>query len=305
MGLKNWTIVAKAIKGMARGASAYRRYLVDTEHRNHKGKTESIDHVWGDAGALVMNQMGRWRQMEATRTTKRGRPRESLAHSFVLSLPRDALKGDPTAQDWNYIAQVMMHTIAEELGESLATIRADSFANVHMNQANPHLNLMIGALRDDDGQIVDRRLGKKGITHALKRVTTPLIDNLLDLDHATYKPRRAGLRAMEKWQWEQAKALDARRQEIDAHLETEIKRIYTQASVDAFHNITKKMDDGPGAALRKAHQKELIRSRQIKESIQERIKNAQKDRFTATKGLSDPKMKFKPRNNSKNSPEPT
>lgn len=209
MGIKNWTVKTKGISGGSGGMAAYGKYLEDAEHKNHKGKTESITHVSGNAMQLVM-KMGK-RASERTIKTqiagKGGRPVETLAQSFVVSLPA---KIRPKPEQWTAIAQDIVRALSVKLGVTFDDLVKDMFINAHENENNPHLNLVIGKI-DEHGEI-RKSVSQKAALNVIKNTVNASVLRVLGVDHAEYVPQRENVGKKEKWQHDIAIAAELARE---------------------------------------------------------------------------------------------
>lgn len=221
MGIKNWTVKAKGISGGAGGMAAYGKYLEDTKHKNHKGKTESITHVSGNAMQLVMKmgKRGAERTLKSQLAGKGGRPVETLAQSFVVSLPAN-LRPEPG--QWLSIARDVVRALAKKLDESFDDLVADMFINAHENSNNPHLNLVVGKL-DKNGDI-RKKVTQKAALSTIKNAVNASVLNVLGADHATYEPQRSGYPKMEKWEYEIAVA-EERKKELESKADELVEEI--------------------------------------------------------------------------------
>lgn len=183
MAIKNWTVKTKSVEGGSNGIAAYGRYLEDTEHRNHKGKTESITPVSGNWRGLVMRQTALMAKRNLDKP-KGGRPVSTLAQSFVLSLPPE-LK--PTPDQWKKIAQKLIQSLNDALPASKKLGTYDSFVNAHENTNNPHLNIIIGKLAEN-GEI-RKEITQKSALHRIKQAANAAIFEVLGVSNIEYNPR--------------------------------------------------------------------------------------------------------------------
>ena len=209
MGIKNWTVKTKGISGGSSGMAAYGKYLEDANHKNHKGKTEAITHVSGNAMQLVM-KMGK-RASERTIKTqiagKGGRPVETLAQSFVVSLPA---RIRPKPEQWTAIAQDIVRALSVKLGVTFDDLAKDMFINAHENENNPHLNLVIGKI-DEHGEI-RKSVTQKAALNVIKNTVNASVLRVLGVDHAEYVPQRENVGKKEKWQHDIAMAAELARE---------------------------------------------------------------------------------------------
>lgn len=234
MAIKNWTVRTKAVTGGSGGVAAYGRYLEDENHRNHRGKTEAITPVSGDWRRLTAEQALRasQRTAEAQARGRGGRPVETLAQSFVVSLPAELR---PTRKQWLAIARDVVKAIQSKLPVDQAIAGAgDVFVNAHENVRNPHLNIVIGKL-SATGEI-RKKITQKAVLSAVKTAVNAAVVRELGVDHSEYVPRRSGLRNMEKWQYEQELAKEAiqraeQAEQAELHAQGNVKEL-AEAAVD-------------------------------------------------------------------------
>ena len=229
MAIKNWTVRTKSVTGGSGGVAAYGRYLEDPNHRNHRGKTEAITAVSGDWRRLTAEQTLRASQRTANTQArgKGGRPIETLAQSFVVSLPAELR---PTRKQWLAIARDVLRAIQSKLPVDQAIAGAgDVFVNAHENTKNPHLNILIGKLAEN-GEI-RKRVTQKAVLSAVKNAVNAAVFRELGADHAEYVPQRSGLRNMEKWQYEQelAKMAIQRAHEAELHAQGNVQELAEEA----------------------------------------------------------------------------
>lgn len=229
MAIKNWTVRTKAVTGGSGGVAAYGRYLEDAHHRNHRGKTEAITPVAGDWRRLTAEQTLRasQRTAEAQARGRGGRPVETLAQSFVISLPAELR---PTPKQWRAITRDVVKAIQSKLPVDQAIAGAgDVFVNAHENVRNPHLNIVIGKL-SATGEI-RKKITQKAVLSAVKTAVNAAVVRELGVDHSEYVPRRSGLRNMEKWQYEQELAKEAiqRAEQAELHAQGNVQELAEEA----------------------------------------------------------------------------
>jgi hypothetical protein len=190
MGIKNWTVKTKGISGGSSGMAAYGKYLEDANHKNHKGKTEAITPVHGNAMQLVMKMGGRAskRTIDAQIAGKGGRPIETLAQSFIVSLPAEMR---PTPAQWKSIAIDIIKALSVKLEVNPSDLAKDIFINAHENENNPHLNLLIGKL--DENCDIRKKITQKAALSTIKNAVNASVLRVLGVDHAEYVPQRSGL----------------------------------------------------------------------------------------------------------------
>jgi hypothetical protein len=209
VGIKNWTVKTKGISGGSGGMAAYGKYLEDANHKNHKGKTEAITHVSGNAMQLVIKMAKRAseRTAKAQIAGKGGRPVETLAQSFVVSLPAELR---PKPEQWTAIAQDIVRALSVKLDVTFNDLVKDMFINAHENENNPHLNLVIGKI-DEHGEI-RKSVTQKAALSVIKNTVNASVLRVLGVDHAEYVPQRKNVGKKEKWQHDIAMAAELARE---------------------------------------------------------------------------------------------
>lgn len=232
------------MNGGSLGLAAFGRQLEDANHRNHDGKIEAIIPIQGDWRELVMRQTGLMTQRNLNRS-KGGRPVETLAQSFVVSLPPEMR---PTPEQWARIASVAITGLDRGLPEGQEVTQDDIFANVHDNPNNPYLNIVVGKLAPN-GEI-RKAITQKAALHRLKLTVNEAVLRVLGVSNEQYEPRAPRPRTKAEretqgdyhkrnltgWQYrlylaELAARLDARSAEL--------------AAMDALHEIRHDGVDAP------------------------------------------------------------
>ena len=183
MAIKNWTVRAAGVTGGTRGLTAYGKYLEDPNHRNHRDKTEAIIPIQGNWKQLVVRQTVLMTNRNLNKP-KGGRPVETLAQSFVVSLPPDLR---PTPEQWAKIAAGAILGLSRGLPEGQELERADIFANVHDNPNNPHLNIVVGKLTAS-GEI-RKGITQKAALHRMKMAVNEAVLRVMGVSNEQYEPR--------------------------------------------------------------------------------------------------------------------
>jgi len=250
MAIKNWTVRTKSVTGGSGGVAAYGRYLEDANHRNHRGRTEAITPVAGDWRRMTAEQALRasQRTAKAQARGRGGRPVETLAQSFVVSLPAELR---PTPKQWLAITRDVVRAIQSKLpGDQAISGPGDLFVNAHENVKNPHLNIVIGKLAAT-GEI-RKKVTQKAVLSAVKNAVNAAVVRELGVDHSEYVPRRSGLRNMEKWQYEQELAKEAIQRAHEAELQAQdnVQELAEEAvdmrgRVSLMLDVAQALDDEP------------------------------------------------------------
>jgi hypothetical protein len=202
MGIKNWTVIGKGISKGASGAGGYMRYLQNIEHKNHKGKTEAILPIFGDAEKCLTLAVteGTKKECKNGMQGKGGRPIDTLMQSFVFSLPDTMPR--PTPKQWKDVARDLIIGMADFLEVEPEELARRSFGNVH-DEKCPHLNIVIGRIWDGE---IKNKLKQRSVLGQFKREFNKAILTHMGVSHLDYVPVNENMGTMKKWQYEQMKA---------------------------------------------------------------------------------------------------
>ena len=180
--IKNFFVRGEGVKNQSAGLSSYIAYLESEEHRDHK-QTKIVS--FGMSGKnFVRDVVAEVASSEHDRISSRkgGRPMESYAQSFVLSLPRGT--PEPTSEQWKRVAAGVIKDVAKFIGVEPKKLKF--FANVH-NQDNPHLNIVFSKIVDGKN---NRDMSRKAINVIIKNAFNREAYNQLNLDYKEYKPKK-------------------------------------------------------------------------------------------------------------------
>lgn len=185
--LKNYFVRSEPIKSGSRGLVGYVNYLKDKEHKNHKDRTSEIIPLHGREDNFLDTVVGEADklQLQRDKAKKGGRPISSLAQSFVFAMPSDFV-GKPDKKQYKAMAKDMLKVIADRLDLPLSSLQNHCFINVHVNDNNPHINIVVG--RVIDGQNYEKILTRPSTTNALKRESGRTVKRHLGLDINKYQP---------------------------------------------------------------------------------------------------------------------
>lgn len=174
MGIKNWTVRTERVSGKVGGLSAYRKYLSNSEHKNHKN-SKIIDFQDGDKFLEFCVANTALKDLKITK----GRKVESYAQSFVFSLPYEI---EPSVQQWQAINNYLKSKLKEKL-----EITSDYafFTNVHIEEdKNSHLNMMISRTHKN-GTLISN-LDKFEILGFVKKEFTNAVKTFCNADPKDY-----------------------------------------------------------------------------------------------------------------------
>jgi hypothetical protein len=180
--IKNFFVRGEGVKNQSAGLSSYIAYLESEEHRDHK-QTKIVS--FGISGKdfirdVVADVAGSEHDRISSR--KGGRPMESYAQSFVLSLPRGT--PEPSKAEWLRVAAGVINDVASFIGVDAKKLKF--FANVH-NQDNPHLNIVFSKIVDGKN---NRDMSRKAINVVIKNAFNREAIIQLDLNFNEYKPKK-------------------------------------------------------------------------------------------------------------------
>lgn len=215
MGLKNWTVRTERISGKAGGLSAYRKYLSNSEHENHKS-SKIIDFQDGDKFLEFCVANTALKDLKITK----GRKVESYAQSFVFSLPYEI---QPTVQQWQAINSYLKAKIKEKL-----EITSDYafFTNLHIEEdKNSHLNMMISRTHKN-GTLISN-LDKFEILGFVKKEFTNAVKTFCNIEPKDYVVKNKNQEEKKKkplkiWQYKAKARKKKKKQEEVKKQETKI-----------------------------------------------------------------------------------
>ena len=229
----NFTVKAQALRGGVSGLTDYASYLQSNKPTSHKN-TEILNlfphhpNYKEFCNKTIMNVLG-----VQENNTKGGRAFNSYGTSFVCSLPPTVKK--PTEKEWQEIAKHIVKSIHKELfkqdepglvtktGKPKKDLRysgeiptINDFAkslmiNVH-NQDNPHLNIIIPAVYGGERL---KRADQPATLFSIKNTFTKQALLVAGIDYDAYEPKERNVGKQSKWQMEQKKAIQAKREALD------------------------------------------------------------------------------------------
>ena len=233
MSIKNFTVKAKALKNKGAGLISYSTYLFSNKPESHENKDilnifTNLPNFKEFCNSTILNIL----DVEEN-NKKGGRAFNSYGTSFVCSLPPTVKK--PTEKEWQEIAKSIVISIHKELfkqtepgfhkktGKPKKDIRysgeipsINDFAkslmmNVH-NQSNPHLNIIIPAVYGGERL---KRADQPATLLAIKNTFSKQALLVAGIDYEKYEPKETNVGKQSKWQIEQKKAIQAKREALD------------------------------------------------------------------------------------------
>jgi len=209
-GIKNFTVVAQAVKNKGDGLIAYVNYLTDKKVPSHKN-TE-IYPVFGD----IANNSEKFlnhvlKQVSKAEKNSSGRSFSNYAQSFDFVLPKTI---KPTPEQWKKITEDLLKVMHKEIflqeddpienpetGKikknlnfkgKVPTIRdfgIRTFCNIH-DQKNPHLNMVIPTIYDGERL---QRVDRKRLTNEVKKQFNLSVLMHCQMNYKDYKPENVKL----------------------------------------------------------------------------------------------------------------
>ena len=233
MSIKNFTVKAKALKNKGAGLISYSTYLFSNKPESHEHTDilnifPNLPNFKEFCNSTILNIL----DVEGN-NKKGGRAFNSYGTSFVCSLPPTVKK--PTEKEWQEIAKSIVISIHKELfkqtepgfhkktGKPKKDIRysgeipsINDFAkslmmNVH-NQSNPHLNIIIPAVYGGERL---KRADQPATLLAIKNTFSKQALLVAGIDYEKYEPKETNVGKQSKWQIEQKKAIQAKREALD------------------------------------------------------------------------------------------
>lgn len=229
----NFTVKAQALRGGVSGLTDYASYLQSNKPESH-ANTEILNlfpkhpNYKEFCNNTIMNIMD-----VQENNKKGGRAFNSYGTSFVCSLPPTVKK--PTEKEWQEIAKqivIQIHAeifkqtepkIDEKTGKPKKDLRYSGeipkisdfvkslMINVH-NQSNPHLNIIIPAVYGGERL---KRADQPATLFAIKNTFTKQALLVAGIDYDAYEPKERNVGKQSKWQIEQKKAIQAKREALD------------------------------------------------------------------------------------------
>ena len=211
MAIKNWFVRSERLHSKSSGLITYGSYLIDKEHKNHKGKTTAIHDMYGNVTDFIQTSAREAIELDLKNAQgKGGRPVDSYAQSFVLTLPDGVHK--PSREQWKAITKDVLLDAFKKLNKTPEEMRGHFFANVH-DQKNPHLNILISKVVD--GQSL-RAVNQVGIIGAMKKSFNASVLKHCGIDYKDYEPLKTNVgKSLPRWQLEQQNKINEKLSELD------------------------------------------------------------------------------------------
>ena len=211
MAIKNWFVRSERLHSKSSGLITYGSYLIDKEHKNHKGKTTAIHDMYGNVTDFIQTSAREAIELDLKNAQRKGgRPVDSYAQSFVLTLPDGVHK--PSREQWKAITKDVLIDAFKKLNKTPEEMRGHFFANVH-DQKNPHLNILISKVVD--GQSL-RAVNQVGIIGAMKKSFNASVLKHCGIDYKDYEPLKTNVgKSLPRWQLEQQNKINEKLSELD------------------------------------------------------------------------------------------
>jgi len=209
-GIKNFTVVAQAIKNKGDGLIAYVNYLTDEKVPSHKNTKifPVFDRVASNPDAFLKNTR---LQIAAMEKTSSGRSFSNYGQSFDFVLPKTI---QPTPEQWKKITIDLMKVMHKEVfrqdAESVPdpetgkvkknlnytkeipdvhTFAKRTFCNIHQ-QEKSHLNMIIPAVYAGERL---QRVDRKRVLNEMKKQFNLSVLIHCKMDYKAYKPENVKL----------------------------------------------------------------------------------------------------------------
>ena len=212
MGIRNFTVTTQRVKDKADGLIGYANYLNNEKAPSHKNTTilnigNNFDYF---LKGTIINTMN-----FDNKNKKGGRKVESYAQSFNFILPHDV--PNPTIDQWKLIYKdlVLKAKNSLEIKGGTTEFAKSCYANIH-DQANPHLNLLIPRIYENERL---HALDQKKLLGELKKEFNRSVMQHCNIDFKSYKPFRQNVgKRRKKWQLEQEQSIKAKEELADERL---------------------------------------------------------------------------------------
>ncbi|HCE4593010.1 TPA: hypothetical protein NJ393_003885 [Vibrio parahaemolyticus] len=212
--IKNWTVTTQPVRLASDGVMMRERYLLNTEHTNHK-YTEDLVSLFGCSAtskriALTGEQ---FRLNQQLNNRRGGRPLSTYAMEYCLTLPKGYR---PSTEQWQLIVKDCCLALARlcKLNKSeFAQYRQQIRAVLHQQSqdgtkgSGDHVHLIIGKVV---GNRVLKELQQKKATKLIKQAFNGSVLQHVGIDHRTYEPiEKEKGRRLSTWQYQYKKATEA------------------------------------------------------------------------------------------------
>lgn len=233
--VQSWTMKSTSVTGGHRGMSQKSAYNCDYDqkHQNHnKGKCDSVFKVFGNPEAVVAKAAMGCEAVNLSNTMKGkgGRPIDSFARQFEFSFPKG--QEPKNLEEWKVLARDALTLIAKRLDVSKEDLAKHSFATVHMNKSNPHMDLIVS--KSINGKI-HSKINSLHLSNSLRVMTNKTMLKL-GIDYAKYEPLGTGRK--KKWQYEQKQAKEAEQKALEASKQANIDTLKANQANEEL-NLTK------------------------------------------------------------------
>lgn len=212
MGIKNFTVTTQRVKDKADGLIGYVNYLNSEKAPSHKNTM--ILNIGNNFDFFIKGTIINTMNFD-NENKKGGRKVESYAQSFNFILPHDV--PNPTHDQWKLIYKDLILKAKKSLGiKGGANEFAKScYANIH-DQANPHLNLLIPRIYDNERL---HALDQKKLLGELKKEFNKSVLKHCNIDFKSYKPFNQNIgKRRKKWQYEQQQSIKAKEELAEERL---------------------------------------------------------------------------------------
>lgn len=183
-GISGFVVRVETVKDGIPGVQNWIRYLEDTEHENHKEKTEILE-IHNNTNYLInaikgVDDLNYKRKKELGR--KAGRGLSCYGYSYLFTVPSGE-NYQYSLEKWKKLSSKLVDEIAIMTGIERKILLKGLKINLH-NQSNQHLNFLISPVMA--GQKFD--FTKDKFLNQLKSKYNNLCLEIFGLDSRTYQP---------------------------------------------------------------------------------------------------------------------
>lgn len=212
MGIKNFTVTTQRVKDKADGLIGYANYLNNEKAPSHKNTT--IMTIGNNFDFFIKGTIINTMNFD-NENKKGGRKVESYAQSFNFILPHEV--PNPTHEQWKLIYKdlLLKAKASLDIKGGANDFAKSCYANIH-DQANPHLNLLIPRIYDNERL---HALDQRKLLGDLKKEFNKSVLKHCNIDFKSYKPFNQNVgKRRKKWQYEQQQSIKAKEELAEERL---------------------------------------------------------------------------------------
>ncbi len=237
IGIRDFYVEVQSVKGGTGGFVDMCNYLDNTEHPNHKGKTETIRSVIGKN--FKDNMIDRFydRLKRDDIEKRKGRPVSSLRTSWCFSIPSSQ---NPTEEQLNKMIQDIGNRFMSILKISEQEFKDMAKINIHYND-NVHINVMVSRLLPN---LESFDLSKPYYVNSMKKCFNLTIFKNLGIDKKSYKPENKQKQNKNRVLYNEVKEI---KKELKQDFDNKVKELKQEhqeqiKEIKYIHKIEKRID---------------------------------------------------------------